>query len=605
MAITAADNKEGVRNQYLTEIPSDWRIVPVGDLVFSVSPDATKFIAPEGVKVFDNVEKTSIPVGQPAIRRYSSIFIEETEFHLLRDTWGFFLLEKRTLEVAEEELIDVKDTVQNVTKIWKLATNLSLGDENYFSSLGEMFGVDAIRLVRSILSVYQEHPSLLQDYWYAHVDPHIIADNATSPDEAVQKLQLPESTDYDFGPSSATKNSETFNYLQNIVRSLASGGELDAVQKMFISAMKVAKIIHSPNRGIESTVNSLTERYAVARVLENRLVKELVGFDIFEQHQDRYDSVAIKLRGEKVEVPQEFKPYDSGEFSWSLGVNRTCANAGGQFFLSDSLSREDVSRILDHERIHRVTGKLKDVGRTKAYKIENLGRELAREEYDEIFTESCAKLIQSGGDIDEAIRLNEESSVAYWTGVREFLTILKHLSAVTGKSAIAFVMDGMWALRNGKTYSASSEIASSYDTVEGLGSFEKRMQKYQDKKMLKYSGNLSGEQKKEVFATPLTDSFLLEFSRMSHEDVLRIIGKGTHIDDLDLFQRYFKQDIEGLIKAKNAFFHPRALTLTLRIFEILMRDEERREEMRLWINQKMKVDNTDALETTYSSYLQS
>lgn len=580
---------------------SQWRECNLNGIQFRLSPRGNEVLVVDDNSIA-SADGQYVPKGSTIGRREAIIPADGRFFRIALDAWGDSLLMERVSSNTEsnEKFLQTK---QQVLAIWEQATDVNLSNEDFEKRIAASLGPEGERILRmtnDLLDVLEQYPVLLDDAWAQSTDLRIIADQ-TNPEEEIEKRLLGRPDDANsYAPTSDLCDSPVYPMMLGIVKKLTDGEALADEEQKLIAAMSIARTSGDPQRGFELIINDVTKKYATARVLENRLVKQYVGFDIFEEHQHHYDNFSRILRAAGCEIPKYFQPYLGTEFSWSLGTDSRYANAGGHFFLHPELDGRTIASVLDHERVHNVSSVASDIGYRKYVNQHDNAIDSPVEQYNECFTESFSQLIQAEGNCQIALKTNEKSNISYSTGVAVLLGIIAELEQKSGSPAAVLLVQCLQLVSKGAYSTYTGHLQHLYDEANGQGSFDERMEKYANRRMTKFQSEEDQQAEELPPPTPQIDQFLFSFKAMTFTQIAEKFHSYPEIFDEEMHERYWAKTIEEIMQHKELLFSPHSPSEWKDEAKTkILNDPEMHREINQLLAWNMRIDNVIAIKRFY------
>lgn len=554
----------------------------------------TYFLLPEQnadrSMVFETVDQQILDLSQcdkpVPIDDIKTVTIGGQKYSLDRDAWGnpcVYLYDDSRSELEPQ----IKESFDKVIQVWESAL---AGEDVLRASVVSILGGDVMSNIDRILDQLERYPELQDnESWASEIDLWGIAQKGKTVAGALEILRgenggikLP----YEFDQTSA------FRKCEELVTKLVSRQPLTEDDRQFINAAAYANI--STSRSIRDftglRITDLTRRFAIANIAENFLCREVVGWDIYQSHQQDYRDFIQKMKSQGYEVPDWFSPYKGNEFVWGIALDGSIANAAGKYFVDFYFTQSYATHVLNHERIHNRNTLALELGGRRAWEEEERsGERMPWEHYHESVTETLALLVRNRGDVSAAARENLMSSIMYRSGVDEMLNILNEIETHTSQPLFGsqLLLDGFKQLAEGKTRQLTSMVQDFYDReIAGeVGAFDQRMSRFQDNNMIRVSWDSNSEPP--VFSFDHVQEIAnVVIDELKYEDLTEK-EKSVYWDkqvlehkrdwERDLVKEY-PGDILGLTPSP----------IRNRIRNVVLQDESARQEMNALIEHKYK-----------------
>lgn len=438
-----------------------------------------------------NLQELNAPL---AINQIKRVTVHDKDYSLGRDAWGnpsIYAEQKREKSDLEPSF---REALKKSIRLWEAATT---SEEQVRNVVREELGEDVLLNIDTLLHTLEEYPEI-QDhqYWAERIDLWDIAYRGQTVREA-KKLLRTKGQRFMTG----LEKTPAFQQCERIIEKMVTHRLLSVDERSFIEAIQMNKLAVTQSiRNLGSRrLSDFTHRYAIANIAENLICRNVVGWDIYEKHQDEFVSFAEALKNAGYDVPEWFTPYDGNEFLWSFALDGVIANAGGKYFIDETTSSSSIPHVLDHERVHRAIGCARDLGQDTRFKAEKEGQKFDYERYSESYTDSLALLIKHNGDVGAAIDANAEMGLSYKNGVEQLLLILRDCERESGKPLFGaqLMLDGLKGMSAGQSWSHTDEVRAFYDAhvAKHPGAFDATMDKYQDKNIIRVHWDDAVEQR--------------------------------------------------------------------------------------------------------------
>jgi hypothetical protein len=503
---------------------------------------------PKGLVIdTDQGEISGSIVEQIPISYVKEIRVDNKVYTVDRDAWGNPSTYVKSENKSQEPKGEFQETLKKATSLWEAAT---LGEDELRETIANLFGEEVLIIVVNILSQLEEYPEIQANkYWARKIDLWDIAYKGKTVDDAKKILRgvgggvrLPYGLD----------NTPMFHKCEEIIEKIINHQALTDQDRFFIDAIKVSKFAISKSiRSLDTySINDFSRRYAMANLVENLLCRELVGWDIYEQHHADFDDFSSNLEKSGYKVPEWFQPYEGNEFVWSFALDGTIANAGGKYFLDSISNPEDITHVLDHERCHRLRTIASDLGQNTRWEAEKEGTKFEFEKYDESFTESLALLIRNGGNVEHAIAENNEQTMSYKNGVDRLLRILLAINNHSGDLLLAskLMIDGLKGISGGSSLSQTDAVRAYYDSqIAEEGAFDALMSDFADQDIIRVKWGANEDEKSKPDISILKETIRSSMADIKYDD-LNEQEKQKYRGGSEKFEEYKERELGYLEK---------------------------------------------------------
>lgn len=501
------------------------------DCIFGMDPERAMSVSgwscflgiqslPEGLVIVTDRGKISGGIEeQTPITYVKEIRLNDKSYVIGRDAWGNPSTYVKSETKTPEPKGEFRETLEKATLLWEAAI---LGEDELRETIVTLFGEEVLEIVVNLLSQLEKYPEIqANNYWAEKIDLWDIAYKGKTVDGAKKILRgenggvrLPYGLD----------DTPMFHRCEEIIEKIINHQALTDQDRFFVDAIKVSKIaIRRSIRSLDTySINDFSRRYAMANLVENLLCRELVGWDIYEQHRVDFGEFSSTLEESGYEVPNWFQPYKGNEFVWSFALDGTIANAGANYFLDTNSNPEYITHVLDHERGHRLLSIAYNIGRNIRYEAEKGGAKFEYEKYHESFIESLALLIRNGGNVGEAIAENNEQTMSYKNGVDRLLRILLEINERSGDPLLAskLMVDGLKGMSEGSSLSQTDAVRKYYDSqIAEEGAFDALMGDFADNNIILVKWNGNEDEKLEPDISILMDVIQSSMASIQYSDL--------------------------------------------------------------------------------------
>jgi hypothetical protein len=539
---------------------------------------------PEGITIItDHGEILGNIEEQIPISYVKEVRINDKAYFAGRDAWGNPSVYVKSETIAQEPKGEFRDILEKAASLWEAAT---FGEDEVRETITDLFGEDVLKIVTSLLSQLEEYPEIQANkYWAEKVDLWDIAYKGKTADGAKKILRgenggvrLPYGID----------NTPMLHKCEEIIEKIINHQPLTDQDRFFTDAIKVSRVaIRRSIRSLDTySINDFTRRYAMANLVENLLCRELVGWDIYDQHHADFGQFSSTLEESGYEVPEWFQPYKGDEFVWSFALDGTIANAGGNYFLDSNYNPEAITHILDHERGHRLRTIATDLGQSTIWEAEKEGAKFEYEKYDESFTESLALLIRLNGNVEQAIIKNNEQIISYKNGVDRLLRILLAINNHSGDPLLAskLMINGLNGMSSGTSLSQTDAVRAYYDSqIAEEGAFDALMGDFADKKIIrvKWSGN--DDEKSEPDILILKETIRRSMANIQYDD-LSEKERQRYWGGPEKFEEHKERELDHLEKWPISIIRDGPSPLVLRIFKQVIDNPDASDQLQSMLN---------------------
>lgn len=267
-------------------------------------------------------------------------------------------------------------------------------------------------------------------------------------------------------------------YLDILARSIA-GETLTQEEKSILMFAEnqdyVSRLIpdganFAPNTGIFDINKHIAKGLLIHREIMMRGFVE----SGYQKHNEDYNDFVARLG---VNPPLWFRAFGKGAVKPYLKppLHSTKANSSGAIFIDIHDSEDGVREILNHESVHILVNEASKLNPNKN----------ARPTFtsDESFVQTMALIIQFHGDLELAIKHNENSRINYKGGVDTLLRMLQEIEAKDQEvfSGSRLLYQSLIEFSEGKNTNPFEYVSDRYDLLYGRGEFMDKMHYYNDK----------------------------------------------------------------------------------------------------------------------------
>jgi len=392
-------------------------------------------------------------------------------YEVKHDPWcNVMLVEEGKKKVANPENISI---LNKVIGLWEAAI---ASEEELNNFLEENIEEGSLEEMREALEYLKSHPTMQQDL--AKIDPWFLA-NLPNQEAIVAYLSRDLSIPYSF------LESEEFQTLVAIVEKIRRGEQFSPEEILFLNALSVSDLATQLSIHDTQTVRitPFNERYALANLAENYLMRSLVPSSVFQQHANHYTSFSRLMTEQKVKMPEWFSPYRGEEFTYGPANGRTIANAGGKYFLDIfGENKESMAHVLDHERIHALISHARQLQYNKV----GIPEKYQGFSSEETYVETLSLIIKYQGDVKAILQGEEIDKTTYANACRQLLKILEEINERSEDPLMAtkLLVEGLVGIAEGYTKGLFEPIKNYYDANFEGPRFAERMAAFSDERKI-------------------------------------------------------------------------------------------------------------------------